>query len=133
MQKTLNILMGLALIGFLVLPNAMLAQDAKPFVGTWEGAIDVAGQQIDIILEFALEGDGLAGNIDVPAQGAEDIPLAEFKIEGKKITFMIDHPGVPGEPTFNGELDAEGTTLSGTFSQSGAEGTFEATKKSFRL
>jgi hypothetical protein len=133
MKKTLFTLRGLALITCLAVTGVLLAQDAKPFVGTWEGAIDVAGQQIDIILEFSLEGDGLAGNIDVPAQGAEDIPLAEFKIEGKKITFMIDHPGVPGEPTFNGELDGAGTVLSGTFSQGGVEGTFEATRQSFRL
>lgn len=129
MKKSFITLLGMALIVCLAVPNAMLAQDAKPFVGTWEGAIDVAGQQFDIILEFALEGDQLTGNVDVPAQGAEDIPLAEFKIEGTKITFMIDHPGVPGEPTFSGELDAAGTSLSGTYSQSGAEGTFEAKKK----
>lgn len=129
MKKSLGSLLGLALIVCLAVPNAMLAQDAKPFVGTWEGAIDVMGQHFDIILEFALEGDQLTGTVDVPAQGAEDLPLTEFKIEGKKITFMIDHPGVPGEPTFSGELDAAGTALSGTFSQGGAEGTFEAKKK----
>jgi hypothetical protein len=128
MKKSLITLMGLAMIACLVVPGTMLAQDAKPFVGTWEGAIDVAGQNFDIILEFALEGDGLTGNIDLPTQGAEDIPLAEFKIEGKKLTFMIDHPGVPGEPTFSGELDAEGNVFSGKFTQSGMEGTFETKK-----
>ena len=129
MKKFLISFAALALIVGLIVPGVAQAQDAKPFVGTWEGAIDVAGQQIDIILEFVLEGDQLTGNVDVPAQGAEDIPLADFKLEGKKITFMIDHPGVPGEPTFSGELDAAGTTLSGTFSQGGAEGTFEAKRK----
>ena len=129
MKKSLTTLLGLALIASLAVSGTTLAQDAKPYVGTWEGAIDVAGQNIDIILEFALEGEVLTGNVDVPSQMAEDIPLAEFKIEGKKISFMIDHPGVPGEPTFNGELDDAGTTLSGTFSQGGAEGTFETTKK----
>ena len=129
MKKNLITLMGLALIACLAAPIAVLAQDAKPFVGSWEGAIDVMGQQIDIILEFLLEGDQLTGTVDVPAQGAEDLPLSDFKIEDKKITFMIDHPGVPGEPTFSGELDEAGTTLSGTFSQGGAEGTFEAKKK----
>lgn len=129
MKKTFITLMGLALVACLIVPNALLAQDAKPFVGTWEGAIDVMGQQIDIILEFVLEGDALTGDVDVPAQGAQDIPLADFKIEGKKITFIIDHPEVPGEPTFSGELDEAGTTLSGTFSQGGAEGTFETKKQ----
>jgi hypothetical protein len=129
MKKTLNILLGLALIAFLVAPNAVLAQDAKPFVGTWEGTIEVPGQPLDIILEFALEGDALTGNIDVPVQGAEDIPLADFNIEGKKITFIIDHPDVQGDPMFDGELDEAGTTLAGTFSQMGGEITFKVTKK----
>jgi hypothetical protein len=129
MKKSFGSFAALAIIACLIVPGVALAQDAKPFVGTWEGTIDVMGQLIDIILEFALEGDQLTGTVDVPGQGAEDLPLTEFKIEGKKITFMIDYPGLPGEPTFDGELDAAGITLSGTFSQSGEEGTFEAKKK----
>ena len=129
MKKSLGIFAALVLIVCLIVPGVAQAQDAKPFVGIWEGGIDVMGQHFDFILEFALEADQLTGNVDFPAQGAEDLPLADFKLEGKKLTFMIDHPGVPGEPTFSGELDAAGTTLSGTFSQSGAEGTFEAKKK----
>ena len=129
MKKFFGSFAALALIVSMIVPGVALAQDAKPFVGTWEGAIDAGGMVIDIILEFALEGDQLTGNVDVPAQGIEDISLAEFKIEGKKITFMIDHPEIQGDPTFNGELDAAGTTLSGTFYQGGTEGTFEAKKQ----
>ena len=129
MKKTFGSFAALALIVCLIVPGVTLAQDAKPFVGTWEGAIEVPGQQIDIILEFTLEGENLTGNVDVPSQGGEDIPLAEFKIEGKKITFMIDHPDVPGEPMFNGELDEAGTTLSGTFSQGGGEVPFKTIQK----
>jgi hypothetical protein len=129
MNKLFGSILSLALIVGLAVPNLVFAQDAKSFVGTWEGGIDVMGQHFDFILEFALEVDHLTGTADFPALGAEDLPLVEFKLEGKKLTFMIDHPGIPGEPTFSGELDEAGTTLSGTFSQGGAEGTFEAKKK----
>ena len=129
MKKFFSKFAALAFIVSMIVPGVAQAQYAKPFVGTWEGAIEVPGQPIEIILEFALEGENLTGNVDVPAQGAEDVPLAEFKIDGKKITFMIDHPEVPGEPMFNGELDEASTTLAGTFSQGGGEIPFKVTKK----
>lgn len=106
------------------------AEDAKPFLGTWKGAISGLGQEIEIIVKFALdENKAITGTIDVPMQGATDIPLGDIKIEGKKISFMIDAPGVPGEPTFAGGLDETGKKIAGTFSQGGAEGTFNLEKE----
>ena len=111
-----------------VLLSFALAQDVKPFVGTWSGALSVMGQELEIEVEFTLDDDGnLQGTIDVPMQGATDIPLIDIALEGKKITFLID--GAPGEPTFDGELDEAGTKIEGTFSQSGYEGTFSLEKK----
>jgi hypothetical protein len=114
---------------FLVHPSLM-AQDAKPFEGTWNGALSVMGQELEIIIELSLdEGKNIQGNIDVPAQGATDIPLGEFNIEGKKISFKIVHPQVQGDPTFNGELDESGKKIAGEFSQGGGVGTFSVEKE----
>ena len=104
------------------------SQDAKPFVGTWNGFIDAMGQQIEIIVEFSIDDEGhIQGTVDVPAQGATGLALSNFELDGKKITFEID--GVPGEPTFNGELDEAGTKITGDFMQGGAEGTFTLEKE----
>jgi hypothetical protein len=122
---------------FLFLSTALLlsysfifAEDAKPFLGTWNGAISAMGMEIEITVKFALdETEAIKGTIDVPMQGLTDVPLGDIKIEGKKISFMIDAPDVPGEPTFSGELDETGNKITGTFSQGGAEGTFSVEKE----
>jgi len=118
------------LMALLLVHPSLIAQDAKPFEGTWNGALSVMGQELEIIIELSLdEGKNIQGNIDVPAQGAVDLPLGEFKIEGKKISFKIVHPEVQGDPTFNGELDETGKKISGEFSQGGAVGTFSVEKE----
>lgn len=114
---------------FLVHPS-LTAQDPNPFLGTWNGSLSVAGQELEIIIELSLdEGKNIQGNVDVPAQGAMDIPLGEFNIEGKKISFKIVHEQVPGDPTFTGELDDTGKTISGEYSQGGVVGTFSVEKQ----
>ncbi|UCC40218.1 MAG: hypothetical protein JSV96_01825 [Candidatus Aminicenantes bacterium] len=130
-RSILNISLFL-LLSIMVLSSQsfIFAQDTKPFLGTWNGAISLMGQEIEMTLKFALdENKTITGTIDVPMQGATDIPLGNIKIEGKKISFMIDAPGVPGEPTFAGELDETGKKIAGTFTQGDVEGTFSVEKE----
>lgn len=118
-----NLSLILCLLAFLSIHPSAFAQDAKPFIGTWNGFISAAGTEIEIIVEFSLNENGdIQGNIDIPMQGIEDLGLIDITIEGKKISFVIE--GVPGEPTLSGELDEAGTKITGDFSQGGAEGTF---------
>ena len=125
-----NLLMIPVLLALLLVHPSLMAQDAKAFEGTWNGALSVVGQELEIIIEFSLDEEkNIQGNIDVPAQGATDIPLGEFNIEGKKISFKIVHPQVQGDPTFDGELDESGKKISGEFSQGGAVGTFSVEKE----
>jgi len=125
-----NLVVIPALLSLILVPTSLIAQDAAPFIGTWNGALSVAGQDLEIIIEISLdEANSIQGNIDVPAQGATDIPLGEFDLEGKKISFKIVHPDVQGDPTFNGELDETGKKIAGEFSQGGAVGTFSVEKE----
>ena len=118
------------LFALLVVYSSLFAQDAKPYLGTWKGAISVIGQELEIIVEFSLDDEkNIQGNIDVPVQGATDIPLGDIHIEGNKISFKIVHPQVQGDPTFSGELDESGQKISGDFSQGGATGTFSIEKE----
>ena len=130
MKKALTYLFPLVLIVLLVAPSTITAQDEKPFVGKWNGAIMAGGQEIGIAVNFTLDDDGkLAGTIDVVEQGAEGLPLSNVKVEGKTVTFMIDDPGAPGEPTFTGTLDDTGKKIDGTFTQAGVEGSFDLEKE----
>lgn len=118
------------LLALLLVHPSLMAQDTKPFLGTWNGALSVMGQELEITIELSLgEEKNIQGNIDVPAQGAMDVPLGEFNLEGKKISFKIVHPQVQGDPTFKGELDEAGKKISGEFSQGGAVGTFSVEKE----
>jgi hypothetical protein len=130
-KKSLSKALPIILITFLffALHSPAWTQDAKPFLGTWNGALSLMGQELEIVLKFNLNEDkSISGTIDVPAQGAFDITLGNFELEGKKISFIIDYPDIPGEPTFNGELDEAGTKISGTFTQSGMDGEFSVEK-----
>ena len=130
MKKTLGYIFPLLMILFLATPSTFAVQDAKPFVGTWNGAIMAGGMEIGIVVKFNLDESGqLAGTIDVPDQGAEGLVLGGLKAEGKKITFMIDDPGAPGEPTFSGTLDDTGKKIDGDFTQGGMQGSFNLAKE----
>ena len=84
-------------------------------VGTWQGAIELPGAQLEIRAAFALEGAALAGTLDIPAQGLIDFALAPVTLEGDVLRFGM--PGVPGDPMFEGAIDGDAVT--GTFTQGG--------------
>ncbi len=92
--------------------------------GQWEGAIDIAGTQLDIIVKFTSAGDVLSATIDIPQQGAFDLPLDDVRLEGDAIHFAIAAAGA----TFDGTLDGE--AISGDFAQAGATGTFALARTS---
>lgn len=125
-----NLVLIPILVALLLVHSSLMAQDTKPFLGTWNGALSVMGQELEITIVLSLDEEkNIQGNIDVPAQGATDIPLGDINIEGKKISFKIVHAQVTGDPTFNGELDETGKKISGEFSQGGAAGTFSVEKE----
>ena len=124
---------GTMAIGALIIltaPTPATAQESKAFVGDWAGAVTVEGMEIEIVCHFQLDAEGkLVGTIDSPAQGAYGLNLANITVEGKKISFGVDDPNVPGDPRLEGILDETGTMIKGDFSQGGSRGTFELTKK----
>ena len=99
-----------------------LPVDATPLDGQWEGAIDIAGTQLGIIVKFNSSTGALAATIDIPQQGAFDLPLAEVSLDGDAVHFTIASAGA----VFDGTVDGE--TISGDFAQAGATGTFELTR-----
>ena len=124
-----NLVFVPALFALLLIHSSLMAQDTKPFLGTWNGTLSI-GMELEIIVEFSLDEEkNIQGNIDVPDQGATDLPLGDININGKKISFRIVHAQVQGDPTFNGELDETGKKISGEFSQGGAAGTFSVEKE----
>ena len=88
-----------------------------PLAGDWHGAIELPGSPLEVTVTLEQDGQEWRGSIDIPAQGAQDLPLERISVQGDVISFRIS--GVPGEPTFQGTV-AEGE-ITGIFIQSGQE------------
>lgn len=84
------------------------------FDGRWEGAIDTPVGPLGVVFRASTAGDKTTTLMDVPAQGASDIP-GMAKRDGQKLT--IDVPGVGG--SFSGELSADGKSINGFWDQLG--------------
>jgi hypothetical protein len=108
--------------------GAVQAQNASPFLGAWKGKISIAGQELEIGLNFKLdEAKKITGTFDSISQGAFGLALTAIEIKDKTNTFMLSD--VPGDPTFKGTLDETGKKLSGDFTQGGYAGTFAVDKQ----
>jgi hypothetical protein len=119
----------LGALAFIAVASAQ-AQDTKPFIGAWKGTLSVAGMDLEISLNFTLdEAKKIQGTFDSITQGGFGIKLGNIEIKDKTITFIIDDPNAPGEPTFKGTLDETGKKLGGEFTQNGMAGTFAVEKQ----
>ncbi len=102
----------------------ILACAGETLDGIWIGEID-AGEAL-VSVEVALDRDdsgALAGEISFPADGEHGIPLSSVDAVGRSIVFAI--AGVPGEPTFAGELEGDRETIRGVFTQGDRSHPFE--------
>ncbi|MGZ5425185.1 MAG: hypothetical protein ACXW2H_08790 [Candidatus Aminicenantales bacterium] len=125
--KTVAVVLGVLAC---VAVAAAQAPDTKPFIGAWKGTLSIAGMDLEIGLNFKLdEAKKIQGTFDSITQGAMGLQLGSIEIKDKAITFMIDDPNVPGDPSFKGTLDETGKKLAGEFSQGGYAGTFAVEKQ----
>ena len=104
-----------------------LAAQAPPDPsGDWQGAIELPGQKLDVRVMLRKSEADLRGTIDIPAQGAKALPLKSIAMEGAKVSFAIAE--VSGDPTFAGELAADGNSIAGRFVQGGGRFRFRLTR-----
>ncbi len=100
-----------------------VSSDVDMLAGQWEGGIDVAGQRIGIIVRFTVADGEVKGLIDIPQQGAKDLPLNNIKVELPGVYFeMLSGPSMAA---YEGEVQPDGATITGTFKQAGFVGTFD--------
>nr|MCU0254751.1 beta-lactamase family protein [Acidobacteriota bacterium] len=120
-SSTLVLCLALSLAAGAAVPTAGPA-------GHWEGAIELPGTELGVVVDLAPgPGGAWRGEIDIPLQGAKDLALADVTVEGDAISFAI--AGVPGAPTFSGTLSADGQSIAGQFVQAGANFPFQLSRK----
>ena len=100
--------------------------DASLLDGTWQGAINVPGQELGIFVKISTRAEGVEATMDIPTQDATDLPLHAVNVELPKVHFEL----LEGKQlaVMDGELGADGK-IAGKFTQSGVEGTFELVRQ----
>jgi len=93
------------------------AVDSSPnVVGTWEGTLDAGTAKLKLVLHVDAAKDGaLVGRLDVPAQGASDLPIDSLSLAGNTLKFEMKSLGA----SYEGKLDSSGNQISGEFRQGG--------------
>ncbi|MEO6594104.1 MAG: serine hydrolase domain-containing protein [Planctomycetota bacterium] len=102
-----------------VLFSAIAPAFSQSFAGDWRGRVEVPGAPLAVVVHLTESDALLRASIDIPAQGADAMPIVGFVKNGDALTFAIED--VPGEPTFRGQLAADSGTFVGTFTQAGHE------------
>ncbi len=104
-----------ALLVLVVLVIQTLAQATKSPEGSWQGTLD-AGQKLRLALTIARNTDGTySGSVNSIDQGSV-IPIDVITVSGDSIRVELKSVGA----VFDGKLNADGSELTGQFSQGGA-------------
>ena len=105
--------------------GAAAASDSSPsLAGHWKGTIAAPGRELAFDLDLrATPGGALSGVISIPSQNAFDLALGNLTATESRLRFAI--AGVPGDPSFDGTVAADGAHVEGSFKQGGADLPFE--------
>ena len=115
----------IALAAMLVVSLSAHAQSAPDPTGDWRGTLQAGAAKLRLALHL-----GETSTLDSLDQGAMGLP-ARMTVEGRRITITIDQVG-----SIEGELSADGSTITGFLNQGGARlplsferGTFAAAQR----
>ncbi|MGM0438480.1 MAG: alpha/beta hydrolase family protein [Bacillota bacterium] len=124
----MNRFFSIFLIIFMVVSFSGLsvAVENSDMTGQWEGDIDLSGQLLNIVVKITESDGDLSGTLDIPQQGAFGIPIKKIEINEEKIIMTV--PQLPGNATFNGEIEKD--KIDGEFQQSGYNFPFKLNKVS---
>ena len=114
-------MMNILLSALLLLLCVQTSSAQRPIDGSWHGAIHIASVELRIEVTFNRSGDSMRATMDIPQQGAKDLPLRNVKQSGNAVSFEL--PAGPGLAKFNGRL--AGDSILGTMEQAGVSGTFQ--------
>jgi pimeloyl-ACP methyl ester carboxylesterase len=90
------------------------APSQKKLDGIWVGAIEVSGIKLRIVLKITQgPAETLTARMDVPDQGASDLPIDSVGIQGDLFHFEVKNLGV----SYEGKLNNDSSEISGQFKQ----------------
>lgn len=102
---------------FLFLLISIAASAQPSLTGKWEGEITIQGQELGIIFQIEGEDGNYSGTLDIPAQGASDLPLLYVVVQDDSVSTAFNTGTSVGE--FKGKLTDE-NKIEGTYTQAGS-------------
>ncbi|MCG6187384.1 alpha/beta hydrolase family protein [Maribellus maritimus] len=107
-----------AFVLFFFLQTISFAQETNQqrVLGNWSGNIELPTAKLGVIFRISAEDDSLSCKMDVPLQGAEDLPVSKVSLEKEKIILTVKM--IQG--VYEGQLKND-STLEGTWEQRGAK------------
>ena len=102
-------------------PSQPSGEGTPSLEGNWEGSIQVASQDIGMVIRFTGSGSEAKGMMDIPAQSVKDIPLSKVDLSASKVYFEA----FSGQSlaAYDGQVLADGS-IAGRFTQGGFTGAF---------
>jgi putative CocE/NonD family hydrolase len=105
--------LAFGLVSLLFATSSATAQDAT---GDWHALMDAGNFQFRFTVHVSEAEDGsYSATLDVPAQGADGVPLDEFTVENGAVTWGFARANVE----YEGFVDPAFTRMNGTFTQGG--------------
>jgi hypothetical protein len=121
----------LRLFAAILFASAALCQAAESAAGRWEGAAQIPGHELKLIVDLSDDGGkGWVGSIIVQGFGIKGAPLADLHVRGGDLAFAIKGAlgnERAGRTELKAHLTADGH-LAGDFLQGGNSAPFVLTK-----
>ncbi|MBR6931339.1 MAG: alpha/beta hydrolase [Bacteroidales bacterium] len=112
---------------FLLLFAALQSQ--AQIEGYWKGQIDLGGQQLEMAFNIKAAENGYSATLDVPAQGAYDVPVDKTVFQDNHLQLTLSAMGASYSGTLKGEaIEGEFTQHGMAFPLNLARGEKEAPK-----
>ncbi len=92
---------------------------AKPsdIDGAWMGTLDAGTAKLRIVFHFVNTADGLTATMDSLDQNMKGLPVTKVTRDGSSLKLELKQ--IPGVGVFEGTIDKDRESISGTWSQSG--------------
>ncbi len=97
------------------LPSVFAIQ-TQGLEGIWQGTLDAGGAKLRLIFKIVKSpNDTFTATVDIPDQGATNVPVDAVAHKDASVRFELKALGA----VFDGIINKEGTTITGTWSQAG--------------
>ncbi len=105
MKHTISILLAL------LLSTITYAQ----FTGEWQGKLSMGQTELTLVFKFKQQDSIVIGTLDVPQQGAKDLPIDKISINNNNISLIINKINL----NYEGSLNESNSIIEGSMSQNG--------------